>query len=57
MKGYIKQKEDTQETRERKVPSLSGLKKKKKRKDYSNYYLDIYFYMMKNRTRNITLFW
>lgn len=56
MKGYIKQKEDTQETRERKVPSLSGLKKKK-RKDYSNYYLDIYFYMMKNRTRNITLFW
>lgn len=28
MKGYIKQKEDTQETRGRKVPSLSGKKKK-----------------------------
>lgn len=52
MKGYIKQKEDTQETRGRKVPSLSG----KKKKDYSNDYPDIYFYMMENRTRNITLF-
>lgn len=30
MKGYIKQKEDTRETRQRKVPSLSGEKKKKK---------------------------
>lgn len=29
MKGYIKQKEGTQETTERKVPTLLGKKKKK----------------------------
>lgn len=30
MKGYIKQKEGTQETTQRKVPTLSGEEKKKK---------------------------
>lgn len=50
MKGYIKQKEGTQETTERKVPTLLG----KKKKDYLNYHPDIYFYMKENRMRNIT---
>lgn len=49
MKGYIKQKEGTQETTERKVPTLLG-----KKKDYSNYHPDIYFHTKENRTRNIT---
>lgn len=52
MKGYIKQKEGTQETTQRKVPTLSGEEKKKK--DYSNDHPDIYFYTNENRTRTIT---
>jgi len=43
MKGYIKQKEGTQETTEKKVPTLSG----KKKKDYSNDHPDIYFHTKK----------
>lgn len=47
MKGYIKQKEGTQETTESTYPF-------RKKKDYSNYLPDIYFYTKENRTRNIT---